>query len=140
MERLLEYLKANPVLAGIAVVMAIAVLVYELRARKLAYASVLPQEGIQLMNQGAHVYDLRNAEAYAAGRINGARHLDTAQHDMAAESLKKFKDRLLLLYCENGSISSAVTRQLHAAGFTKVFNLRGGLTRWRAEGLPLPRG
>ncbi|MEO6078897.1 MAG: rhodanese-like domain-containing protein [Steroidobacteraceae bacterium] len=139
MERLLEYLNRHPVLAGIAVALAVAVLVYELRSRKLSYAAVRPQEAIQLMNQGAHVYDLRDAAAYAAGRINGAKHLDPSQHEHAAETLKKFKDRLLVLYCEGGSTATALTRQLHAGGFTKVFNLRGGLAQWRAEGLPLQR-
>jgi rhodanese-related sulfurtransferase len=139
MQRLLEYLNRHPVLAGLVVVLALAVLVFELRSRKLGYAAVQPQEAIQLMNQGAHVYDLRDAEAYAAGRISGAKHLDAAQHENAAETLKKFKDKLLLLYCENGRSSTDLTRRLHASGFTKVFNLRNGLTQWRADGLPLQR-
>jgi rhodanese-related sulfurtransferase len=139
MERLLEYMNRHPVLAAIAVAMAVAVLVYELRNRNQAQAAVLPQQAIQLMNQGAQVYDLRDAAAFAAGRISGAKHLDPAQHANAAEVLKRFKDRLLVLYCENGSSASAVTRQLHAGGFTKVFSLRGGVAQWRAEGLPLAR-
>ena len=139
MERLLEYMNRHPVLAGLAVLFAVAVLVYELRNRNQAQAAVLPQEAIQLMNQGAQVYDLRDAAAFAAGRIGGAKHLDPAQHDNAAEALKRFKDRLLVLYCENGSAAAALTRKLHAAGFTKVFSLRGGVAQWRAEGLPLPK-
>ena len=125
---------------GLVVVLALAVIVYEVRARKLNYAAVLPQEAIQLMNQGAATYDLRNAEAFAAGHISGAKHLDPAKHDTAADALKKFREKLLLLYCEDGRSSTALTRQLHASGFTKVFNLRGGLAQWRTEGLPLQRG
>jgi len=140
MERLLEYLNRHPVLASLALAMALAVVAYELRARKLGYAAILPQEAVQLMNQGAHVYDLRDAEAFAGGRIAGARHLAVGQHDMAAETLKKFKDKLLVLYCEDGNLATSLTRKLHAAGFTKVFNLRGGLKQWRAEGMPLTRG
>jgi rhodanese-related sulfurtransferase len=137
MERLLEYLNRHPILVGLVVVLAVAVIVYELRARKLNYAAVLPQEAIQLMNQGAQIYDLRDAAAFAAGRISGAKHLDPSQHANAAETLKRFKDRLLVLYCDNGSSASALARRLQAGGFTKVFSLRGGLAQWRAEGLPL---
>jgi rhodanese-related sulfurtransferase len=140
MERLLEYIHRHPLLVSLAVAAVLAVLVFELRGRKQNYASIQPQEAIQLMNQGAQVYDLRAAEAFAAGRINGAKHLDAAQHGNAAELLKKYKDKLLVVYCENGSVSAALTRTLHAAGFTKVFNLRGGLATWRAESLPLQRG
>jgi rhodanese-related sulfurtransferase len=140
MERLLEYLNRHPILVGLVVVLAVAVIVYELRGRKLNYAAVLPQEAIQLMNQGAQTYDLRNAEAFAAGHISNAKNLDASKHDTAADTLKKFREKLLLLYCEDGRISTALTRKLHAAGFTKVFNLRGGLSQWRTEGLPLQRG
>jgi rhodanese-related sulfurtransferase len=140
MQRLAEYLTRHPFLASLAVAMALAVLAFELRARRMGYGAIAPQEAIQLMNQGAHLYDLRDAAAFAAGRINGAKPLDESQQARAAEVLKKFKERLLVLYCEDGSRSAALTRQLHAAGFTKVFNLRGGLAHWRSEGLPLARG
>jgi rhodanese-related sulfurtransferase len=140
MERLLEYLNRHPVLAGLAIAVALAVIAYEIRARKLSYAAILPQEAVQLMNQGAQLYDLRDAAAFATGRISGARHLDASQHEHAAETLKKFKEKLLVLYCEDGTRATKLTRQLHASGFTKVFNLRGGLAQWRTEGMPLQRG
>lgn len=140
MQRLLEYITLHPYLSGLAIAMALVVLAFELRHRRSSYAAVTPQQAIQLMNQGAPVYDLRTAEDFAAGHINGARHLAPAQQPNAAEQLKKFRERLLLLVCEDGSRASALTRALHAAGFTKVFTLRGGLKTWRAEGLPLKRG
>jgi rhodanese-related sulfurtransferase len=139
MDRLLEYLQKHPFLVSLAVAMGLAVLFYELRLRRLSYAALRPQEVIQLMNQGAQLYDMREGGAYAAGHINGAKHLDPGQKTDAAETLKRFKERLLVLCCEDGSRSTALTRQLHASGFTKVFNLRGGLSSWRADGLPLSR-
>ena len=91
------------------------------------------------MNQGAAVYDLREAEAFAAGHIGNAKHLAADQLDKAADTLKKHREKFLVLYCEDGSASAALARRLHAAGFTKTFNLRGGLATWRADGLPLVR-
>jgi len=139
MDRLLEYLNRHPFLASLAVAMALAVIAFEIRQRRLGHAAVPSQEAIQLMNQGAQLYDLRDAAGFASGRINGAKHLDPEQQGKAAEVLKRFKDRLLLLYCENGTRSAALTRQLQADGFTKVFSLRGGLAAWRADGLPLAK-
>jgi rhodanese-related sulfurtransferase len=140
MERLLEYITRHPLLTSLALAMALAVLAFELRLKRVGVAAIQPQEAIQLMNQGAPVYDLREAGDFAAGHIGGARHLAVPQPEKAAEQLKKFRDKLLLLVCEDGARSSALTRALHTAGFTKVFNLRGGLRSWRAEGLPLQRG
>ena len=45
---------------------------------------------------------------------------------------------LALSACGGGSAPAAV-RALSSQGFTKVFNLRGGLAAWRAENLPLAR-
>jgi rhodanese-related sulfurtransferase len=140
MDRLLEYINRHPFLVSIAIAMLLAVLAFELRARKHSYAAIQPQEAIRLMNQGAQLYDLRDAAAFAGGHVTGAKHLDGAQAADPATTLKKYKEKLLLLCCEDGSQSSSLTRKLHASGFTKVFILRGGLATWRAEGLPLQRG
>jgi len=44
------------------------------------------------------------------------------------------------VYDDTGSLSASAVRQLVAQGFTKAFNLRGGLAAWRTENLPLTRG
>lgn len=138
MDRLLEYLQHHPVLVGLAVVLAVVVLVYELRMQSQSVSGLQPQEAIRLMNQGATLFDLRNAEAFAAGHISGAKPL-TAEQLANPDSLKKYREKMVILYCDSGADASAAVRKLHAAGFTKVFNLRGGLTAWRADSLPLVR-
>jgi len=138
MNQLFEYCAHHPFLAGLAALAAVAVLSYEswLRAQN---AGLPPQEVIRLMNQGATVLDLRQADDYAAGHINGARHFDAAQIDGAGEALRKYKERPLIVYCDRGVTASGAVRTLVRQGFTKVFNLRGGLAAWRAENLPLAR-
>lgn len=140
MERLLDYAAHHPYLVSLAVAMAVAVLVFELRTRGQNYSAIAPQDAIRLMNGGAAMIDVRDKEAFAGGHVGGARHLDPAQLANAAETLKKYKEKPVVLCCESGASATRLTRQLHAAGFTKVFNLRGGLAAWRAEGLPLQRG
>ena len=139
MDRLLEYLQHHPALVGVAVVLAIVVLAYELRLQSQNVSGLQPQEAIRLMNQGATLFDLRNAEAFAAGHISGAKPLTAEQLDNADTQLKKYREKMLILYCDSGADASAAVRKLHAAGFTKVFNLRGGLTAWRSDSLPVVR-
>ena len=139
MDRLLEYSSHHPWLAAFAVAAAAAVLAYELRLRAQSFAALAPQDAIRLMNQGATVLDLRAQQAFQEGHIGGARHFDAAQIANAAESLKKYKERPLIVYCERGTTAAATVRALTQQGFTKVFNLRGGITAWRAENLPLAR-
>ncbi|HEX4376604.1 MAG TPA: rhodanese-like domain-containing protein [Steroidobacteraceae bacterium] len=139
MDRLLEYCSHHPWLASLALIAAIAVLVNELRLRALSVAALAPQDVIRLMNQGATVLDLRAEQDYQAGHINGARHFDSGQLANAAEALKRYKERALIVYCDRGSSAPAAVKMLSSQGFTKVFNLRGGLAAWRAENLPLAR-
>jgi rhodanese-related sulfurtransferase len=140
MEHLPEYLHNHPFIAGLAVLMALVVAAYELRANAQNYSAVQPQEAIRLMNGGAVVFDIRDAESFAAGHITGAKPLTDQQVDSAGDSLKKYKQKNVIVCCEQGVRGRAIVRKLHAQGFTQVFNLKGGLAAWRAESLPLQRG
>ncbi|HEX4051379.1 MAG TPA: rhodanese-like domain-containing protein [Steroidobacteraceae bacterium] len=140
MDQLLEYIRHNPWPVALAVITFLAVLVYEMRLRTQNTASVVPQDAIRMMNQGATVLDLRAQKAYDDGHINGARHFEAVQILEAGDSLKRYRERPLILYCDRGTVAAAAGRTLTRQGFTKVFTLRGGLDAWRAEKLPLARG
>ena len=118
---------------------ALAVLFYELRLRAQGSGSISPQDAVRLMNQGAAVLDVRNAEAFAAGHINNARLLPLDSLAEAAETLKRFKEKPVIVYCERGNSLGRRDPQARGAGFSKLFNLRGGIAAWRAENLPVVR-
>jgi len=140
MERLFEYANHHPWLAGALVLASILVIVYEMRVQSEAKASVSPQDMVRLMNQGALLIDLRPLEQYSAGHVGGARQMSGEQILQAADTLKKYKEKTVVVYDDTGSLSASAARQLAAQGFTKAFNLRGGLAAWRTENLPLTRG
>ncbi|MFZ0552382.1 MAG: rhodanese-like domain-containing protein [Steroidobacteraceae bacterium] len=140
MDRLVQYIQLNYWLAAATAVVLVLVLVYELRARVESLAAISPQDAIRLMNRGAVVIDLRPAEQYAAGHLSGARRLDGEQILKAGDTLKKYKQKPLIIYDESGSLGTSAARQLKAQGFEQAFNLRGGLSAWRADNLPLEKG
>ncbi|MGH8132300.1 MAG: rhodanese-like domain-containing protein [Steroidobacteraceae bacterium] len=139
MDRVLEYVSHHPWLATATAVIAALIAVYEMRARSEGLVSVSPQELIRLMNQGAMLLDLRPAEQYQAGHLTGARQMSGEQLLNAADTLKKHKEKAVVVYDDTGSASTAARRQLAAQGFTRAFTLRGGLAAWRADNLPLSR-
>jgi rhodanese-related sulfurtransferase len=140
MERLVQYIGNHPLLAGAAVVLAIAAIVMEIRARGTSFMAIGPQDAIRLMNQHALVLDLRPAEAFAAGHLAGARNFTPEQIAQAGETLKKYKEKPIVVYCDTGSASGPAARKLAELGFTKAVNLRGGIAAWRAENLPVTHG
>jgi rhodanese-related sulfurtransferase len=139
MDRILEYLAHHPWLSLGTVLAAAFVVVYELRSRTEGQVSVSPQDLIRLMNQGALVLDLRSQEQFQSGHLAGARQMSGEQILKAADTLKKHKEKLVVVYDDTGSLGAAAVRQLTAQGFTKAFALRGGVTAWRADNLPLSR-
>jgi|SRR5665213_2269343 len=140
MQRFIEYATHHSLLAGAALLAALIVIAYELRMRAQSVAAASPQDVIRLMNQNALVLDIRPQEAFAAGHVTGARHMPSDQILKAGETLKKQKDKPIVVYDESGSLAASAVRQLVAQGFTKVFSLRGGLAAWRTDNLPVAKG
>jgi len=139
MDRVLEYVSHHPWLASATAVLAALIVVYEMRARSESQVAVSPQELIRLMNQGALLLDLRSQEQYQAGHLAGARQMSGDQILKAADTLKKHKEKPVVVYDDTGSLGAAAARQLAAQGFTRAFTLRGGLAAWRADNLPVSR-
>lgn len=137
MERLLDYIIRHPFLAGGTAVLALAVLAYEASRLRGGGQSVGPMDAVRLMNQGALLLDVRSQAEFDSGHILDARHVPQDQLAASAETLKKYKDKVVIACCESGLRSGAAARVLQAQGFTKVVNLKGGLQAWRAESLPL---
>jgi molybdopterin/thiamine biosynthesis adenylyltransferase/rhodanese-related sulfurtransferase len=80
--------------------------------------------------------DVRERPEWAAVRLPGARLAPLSELEAHLESLPR--DRDLVLYCKVGQRSASAARLLQAAGFTRVWHLAGGLSRWVAELGPPP--
>lgn len=139
MNRLLEFIAHHPGLGTATGALLVVILLYELRLRGENRSAVSPQEVIRLMNQGALLLDLRPQEQYAAGHLQGARLMNGEQILKASDTLRKHKEKTVVVYDESGSLGGAAVRQLSSQGFTRVFTLRGGLVAWRADNLPISR-
>ena len=137
MDNLLEYVTRHPLLVGGTAALAIAVLVYELSRMRNAGQAVGPQDAVRLLNQGALLLDVRSKAEFDSGHVIDARHVPQDEIASSAESLKKYREKVVIACCESGMRSSAAARVLKAQGFTQVVNLRGGLAAWRSENLPL---
>jgi rhodanese-related sulfurtransferase len=139
MQRLFEFIGHHPYYATAAVVAAAAVAFYEIRERIQAFAALSAAQAVRLMNQGALVIDLRGKELYDAGHIGDARNVPAAELESQADALKKWRDKNIITYCDSGASGANGARTLTKLGFTKVFNLQGGLNAWVRDNLPLAK-
>jgi len=139
MQQLLEFIGHHPYLAGGAVLAAVAVIFYEVRERVQSLAALSAMQAVRLMNQGALIIDLRGKDAFDSGHIGDARNVPVAELESQAETLKKWRDKTVITYCDSGISGAGAVRTLTKLGFTKVFNLEGGLNAWVKDNLPLTK-
>jgi rhodanese-related sulfurtransferase len=109
------------------------------QARLQAFAALSAMQAVRLMNQGALVLDLRNKDSFDAGHIGDARNVPAADLESQAGTLKKWRDKNVIAYDDSGGGGSTAVRTLTKLGFTKVFNLHGGLNAWVKDNLPLTK-
>lgn len=140
MDRLLDYSINHPLLAGGLVLMALAVLAYEMRLRGAMSSAVGPSEAVRLMNAGAVLVDLRSANHFKDGHITGARNIPGDQVGADPKIVEKLASKAVVLYCDDGATTAAAQRTLAAAGIKNVVSLRGGLAAWKQENLPVAKG
>lgn len=111
-----------------------------IRKRVAGYEEADPTQATQLINrEDALVIDVREPQEWSQGHIPGARHIPLGQLSSRLNELDKYKDRPLITQCRSGMRSASAASTLKKAGFTKIYNLKGGITAWKAAGLPLDR-
>ena len=85
---------------------------------------------------GAQLLDSREAEEYKVSRISGATHVGYDDFDKTA--LKKLdKSKPVVVYCSVGYRSEKIAEKLEKEGFTKVYNLYGGIFEWVNQDNPV---
>jgi rhodanese-related sulfurtransferase len=68
-----------------------------------------------------------------------SKHIPLAELEGRIAEIAKFKERPVLLACRSGTRSAGAARVLKKAGFTQVFQLKGGIAAWREAGLPIEK-
>ncbi len=97
-------------------------------------------DATRLMNQpGTLVLDVREKDEFAAGHLPRARHIPLGELGNRVEEIAKFKEKPVLVTCRTGARSGAACRRLKGAGFTNVYNLKGGFAAWQQASLPVER-
>jgi len=81
--------------------------------------------------------DVRTAQEYKEYHISGAQLIPLNE---LSEKLKRIpRDRDVVCVCATGNRSSSAARRLEKEGY-KVSNMKGGMTRWMKNGLPVKKG
>lgn len=101
------------------------------------FESISPAQAQEMIQKGEKVtlLDVRTPDEFTKEHIEGAIliPLQTLSNNLAL--IANVKNQKILVYCHSGNRSIAASRLLVENGFTPL-NIKGGITEWKAQGLP----
>jgi rhodanese-related sulfurtransferase len=117
-------------------------LIFSLLCAGLAAAEDLApaQFNSQLQAQHGLVLDVRTPGEVARGKLAGASVIDFNGPKFEQKVALIARDKPVFVYCASGGRSGQAASLMTKLGFTKVYNLSGGLGAWKAAGLPVEAG
>lgn len=83
------------------------------------------------------ILDVRTEGEYAGGFIAGAKNTNFYDPNFMANCLKHDTNKPVYVYCLSGGRSAAATKKLKLAGFKQIYELQGGIMKWKASNLPI---
>jgi rhodanese-related sulfurtransferase len=86
---------------------------------------------------GIITLDVRTPGEFNEGHIEGAKLIDFQSGNFESEIATLDKSKTYAVYCRSGSRSGQAVKIMSDAGFTKLYNLDGGVIDWANAGLPL---
>ena len=118
----------------------------QFKSDNVKYTTVFPEELCKTLmaNHDYTLLDVRSQGEYddtssAAGlnigRIKNSMHIDIRELPKRWRELLSYKDKPLFIYCSHSQRSRRASRLLADSGFTKLYNVNGGLTDFYNQGI-----
>ena len=103
---------------------------------------VQPRQAYELLGEGQRhpglvVLDVRTADEHRAGHLANAFSIDYYGADFRERLARLERDVPYLIYCRSGARSGRTYQIMSELGFTRFYDLHGGIKAWRQAGLPL---
>jgi rhodanese-related sulfurtransferase len=94
----------------------------------------VPTVSVQDLPADAVLLDVREPDEWAAGHVDGARHIP--MNDIPRRTAELDQDSELVVVCKVGGRSAQVTAYLNQQGY-RATNLDGGMLAWAAARRPM---
>lgn len=134
----MDFFKQNVIYIGLAIGSGIGLLWPLLNRGASGVANITSTEAVMMMNRlKPLILDVRDADEFAAGHIQGAKHIPLKELAGRIKEIEKFKAKPVLVHCQKGARARSACNILREQEFTKLHNLQGGLDSWIEAKMPL---
>ncbi len=97
--------------------------------------SLISPEELDSKIDNIQLIDVRTPKEYKEGHLKNAVNINYYDNDFLDEMSKLDKSKELYIYCHSGNRSGKAAKKLGKMGFTKVYDLEGGITNWNKKSL-----
>jgi len=96
---------------------------------------ISPEEMQTLLElDDVQIVDVRTPEEYKDGFIDNSQNIDFKSPTFDEDITRLDKTKPVILYCKSGVRSAKCSKKLKDAGFVKIYDLDGGITKWKFKG------
>lgn len=88
----------------------------------------------------AQLVDVRTPGEFRNGHLKNALNIDWKSDDFAETAAALDKNKPVFVYCMSGPRSTAAAAKLQAMGFKSIYEMQGGMMKWRNSGLSEIKG
>jgi len=101
-----------------------------------AQVKIMSAEEMQILLEleDVQLVDVRTVEEYEEGFIKNAQNIDFNSPTFEEEIKDLDKTKPVILYCKSGNRSAKCGKKLIEAGFVKIYDLEGGISKWKHKG------
>lgn len=91
-------------------------------------------EAGEMVESGALLVDVREADEFAKEHATGAKHLSRGVLELKIEEAAPNVEQPIVCYCGGGKRSALAAESLQRMGYTNVASLIGGFKAWKGAG------
>ena len=140
MEEYIDFASRNYLLFITLAAVITLIIITELRRATKGYKEVSPADAVLLINkEDALVLDIREENERTQGSIVNSKHIAFSKLTDKLDNISSDKDKPILVFCKMGNRSSQACKLLLKNSYTNVFGLKGGITAWINEQLPITK-
>ena len=116
-----------------------ALVVTEFKHFSKKYEEISPQDAVVLINrENALLLDMReSSEIENEGIIRGAMPMAISSLKNRLAQIGNAKGRPIIAYCASGLRAASGCAILCQNGYSRVYNLKGGMSAWKQNNLPV---
>ncbi|SFV64040.1 Rhodanese-like domain protein [hydrothermal vent metagenome] len=138
MTELMQFINDQLILVGTFVALIFMLISNIIGEKFKKYQDINTNNAVSLMeDKKLKIIDVREIKERTSGYINNDINIPLAQIKNKLTTLNS--DDKFLIYCRSGSRSAYACKQLTKAGFTNVYNLKGGFVAWEGANMPIKK-